>query len=895
MGISGLLSGGALLGVCGLLSGLIATMLPMWLITRIELHNKLCWTGSGLWLTNFVWGQDIPEMGLVCDGEALNTYKLYCDSPDASDFDKSMCAPTNTAKATMIAAQITGAIALFLAYRVGTKKYGMGSEDYAGELRLSRLLVLAATVTFVLGSIGFGVIYTSRLFSAEHAYEISKNTASPFESSQFGCYFQSPLRAKNPFKAIVKSSPLNCLYGGPSFALAVMSFVCWILAAVFFMIMHFDIKRLQITLRTDPNARVTPKRPIRHPLLTEVLYPRNYSLYGAMSRHFIGSRWRRVVLMALPTTTMLTATIFTVMMLLNGAAVQVFIRLSSPAFSRNEWTEVLKQYPAHTVDFPEESLFAPNQKQPAVVEIIEEVFDFTMLTSIKNFWDGKAYALAILTAVFCAVWPFLRVAIHLFLFFIPVPEQHRGRTLTWLDSLGKWTMVNTFVLCFMGVAFHLHSKIRIKGLLPMSKDLINADIEVSLGPRIATYLFVVGVLLSIVVSEVYIILHRYCRDWEEHRNAESMTQQTNQQGALLDSSVDRLLVQGTTINAADTRGADGDNLFRAPSIRPEVKYEHGFGYEALCDRHQNPILGRGKFQYTPLAKALVWVALGLTAFTTLAGMLQVSMAFTFDGLVGEIIVDERDRRREYSLMSIGTSIRENIGAKPLGGTLLTGVFFLVSFVVPLLRIGGLSVLWFVPMRPRQQRFWFHLLEVLESWSALDVYFVSTLAATLEIGSLSKVILGDSFPAVEELVNSKFPQFGGLFVVHEELLNGMYLILTGVILEKFMSLFIVAQTATAVAERIAEEKLAIERNRMLPGIREENDMFRELEEHPETWAILSPAARYTSASANTTLVYSGLPRFVWTVGARLGLMQEVEKEVAEGVDIPNAYFSLERTS
>ena len=207
------------------------------------------------------------------------------------------------------------------------------------------------------------------------------------------------------------------------------------------------------------------------------------------------------------------------------------------------------------------------------------------------------------------------------------------------------------------------------------------------------------------------------------------------------------------------------------------------------------------------------------------------------------------------------------------------------------------MLWYVPMRPNQQKSWFHLLEILESWSALDVYFVSILAATLEISDLSQVILGQSFPAVEELVNSKFPQFGGLFLIKQELLNGMYLILVGVVFEKFMALFIIAQTANAVAERKAEERLALERNRMLPSVREENDLIQELDEHPETWAILSPAARYTSASANTKIVYSGLPRIFWMLGIRLGLMSEVQNlnglnqsqgtTGAEGV-----YFSLE---
>lgn len=894
MGLSGILAGGALLAVTGLLSGLLSTFLPMWLITRLELHHHLCWTGTGLWQTNFVWGQDIPEMGLKCEGEAQNTYNLYC-SAESTDFEKSMCFPTNVAKISLLASQAVGVITLFVMCQFGAKRYH-STGDYLQELWLSRILVLLSLVCCGLEATGFGVIYHSELFSAAHVREISSNYPVPFPSHEFGCEFQSPLRAKNFIKAITKSSPLNCLYGGPAFAMAATSLVAWALAALFFMVLYMDVLRLQARMEKDPSQRITPKRPIRHPVLTEVLYPRNYSLYGAISRRYEGSRWRRLAVLTLPLLTMATFVHFAIMMLLNGAAVQVFIRLSSPRFSRLEWETALQGHRAHIAEFPQSDKIDASRPQIAVIEIIEEVFDFTMLTSIKNFWDGKAYALAILTAVFCAAWPYLRVVVQLVMYFIPLPEQHRGRTFTWIDSLGKWTFVNTFVLCFMGVAFHLHSTLKF-GLPMASKDFLDVDIEVSLGPRIATYMFVFGTIASILISELHLILHRKCRDWEELRNAESLAhlgQENNN-----DESQVRISRGGSppSVLAAGSDAETSEEAVQArahlENMHKKVIYQHGFGYESLCDRYHNPIQGGAKYAYSGVAKVLVWVALGFTACTTLAGMLQVSIAFDFQGLVGDIIVDAHDKIRQYSLVSIGTSIETEMGSTVLGGVFLTGVFFSVAFVAPLLRLFGLSVLWYVPMRPAQQKFWFHLMEMIESWSALDVYFVSILAATLEISELSQVILGNSFPAVEKLVEDKFPQFGGLFRIEQHLLNGMYLIFVGVFMEKLMSLFIVAQTASAIAERTAEEKLALDRNRMLPGIREESDVLRELEEHPETWAILSPAARYTSASANTSIVYSGLPRIAWLLGIRLGLMVEVVPENEEGLEGGQVrYFSLE---
>jgi len=156
-----------------------------------------------------------------------------------------------------------------------------------------------------------------------------------------------------------------------------------------------------------------------------------------------------------------------------------------------------------------------------------------------------------------------------------------------------------------------------------------------------------------------------------------------------------------------------------------------------------------------------------------------------------------------------------------------------------------------------------------------VYVVSTLAAALEIGELSFTILGTSFPALERLVEDALPATGGLLVVKQRLLDGMWLILAGVLLEKLLSQFIVTQTAVAVAERRAEEDLAISRRSALPTVREEHDLAVELEEFPESLAILSPAARYTLASGVPSgVAWGGFPRVVWSWGLALGLIVEV---------------------
>jgi len=904
MGVSGLLAGGVLLSVVGLLAGIMSVALNMWLIQRIELHNKLCWTGEGLWLYDYVWGVDIPEMGLTCSGEAKSVADHFCHvDAHAQDADldaypasyrDAMCSRTTMAKVSSLASVVAGAVTLCLTWLVfvgsttlanfarrvtatppvrlimgGGGSASIADDDtlseasdegrnveFDSEFKLAVAATVAACAACALQAATFFNVYTSPMFSNEHAHDISQHNAVPFNSSQFGCVFQSPLARVTD---ITKSSPLRCLFGGPSFAMSAMSFVSWAFAVFFFAMLAYHVKRLQrFQMSGNPAIASAGARTVRHPMLSALLFPRTYSLHGAVSRRFqhLPPWRRRILVMGLPFLSLGTAVLFAVMMLNNGSAVQVFVRIQSPLLSDPEVMNSVAQrfhlaHKAHVVIQDDVT------RQPHTIEIIEEVFDFTMLTSITNFWDGKAYALAILTAVFCAVWPFLRVFIQILLYFVPVDEAERGRTLTWLDALGKWPLVNLFILCFMGVAFHLNALIKVPGLVPRRPDLVDVGVEVILAPRFATYVFVVGCALSILVSTLNVYIHRWAKHWEEASRTPR------------------------SVSVADTPYTE----LRRPMVPAPrtVRYLKGYGYEALCDRFHMPVPGK-KYVYTPLAKTLVWMLIGFTACTTLAGMLEVSLAFTFMGVIGNGLVDEHDRYRAYSMLSIGVSIETDMGGKPMGTQFLTAMFFITALIGPLLRICGLTLMWFVPMRPQQQQGWFHIMEIIDGWSALDVFFVSTLAATLEIGDLSHSILGSSFPNLEKLADDVLPSSGGLFVVKESLLNGMWLLLTAVLCEKLLSQFIVSQTAITVAERLAEEAA---------GPREEQAAVeREIESHPEILVALSPAARYTSASGMQSIVYSGLPRFVWSAGIAIGLMVPADEDDAnEAEQQQGQYFVL----
>jgi hypothetical protein len=272
MGLSGLLAGGALMSLVAFFSGLFATVAPMWLIVRTELHNKLCWTGEGLWAWDYTWGQHIPEMGLTCESTPHLTSTSYCNavaaSPFSQQFRDDMCQATTLAKIASIFALLAGLVTMLLMWFtfIGSKQVtrfarriastppplqplangssaaarqlhqdsdtasdlsadnGATERTFEAEFRLALGAAVAALVACMSQSLAFFRMYTSPMFTDAHAYDISKHNPVPFNSSEFGCVFQSPLASP---KDLAKSSPLKCLFGGPSFAMAATSMVSW--------------------------------------------------------------------------------------------------------------------------------------------------------------------------------------------------------------------------------------------------------------------------------------------------------------------------------------------------------------------------------------------------------------------------------------------------------------------------------------------------------------------------------------------------------------------------------------------------------------------------------------------------------------------------------------------
>jgi hypothetical protein len=71
----------------------------------------------------------------------------------------------------------------------------------------------------------------------------------------------------------------------------------------------------------------------------------------------------------------------------------------------------------------------------------------------------QVYLLAVVIAGFSGAWPYVKLALLAACWTTPtrrMPLRWRQQLLLWLEALGKWSLIDTFVLVMMMVAFKFH-------------------------------------------------------------------------------------------------------------------------------------------------------------------------------------------------------------------------------------------------------------------------------------------------------------------------------------------------------------------------------------------------------------------------------------------------------
>ncbi|KAL7719118.1 Uncharacterized protein QTN25_003494 [Entamoeba marina] len=136
-----------------------------------------------------------------------------------------------------------------------------------------------------------------------------------------------------------------------------------------------------------------------------------------------------------------------------------------------------------------------------------QVQEFNLMGSVTDMWTAGVYPLAILIFVFSGFWPYLKLVALMLCWVIPssiLPGKIRGIVLTVLDVLGKWSMLDSYVMVLMIVAFYMNIPLPIE-----NADSVDDPVLVNLFvyPAFGFVTLLMGTIMALLLSHVQVIVN----------------------------------------------------------------------------------------------------------------------------------------------------------------------------------------------------------------------------------------------------------------------------------------------------------------------------------------------------------------------------------------------------
>ncbi|GBG25388.1 Hypothetical Protein FCC1311_016062 [Hondaea fermentalgiana] len=450
-----------------------------------------------------------------------------------------------------------------------------------------------------------------------------------------------------------------------------------------------------------------------------------------------------------------------------------------------------------TVEYDHKSFWPPWRHHDTWIEHLYgpyNVFAFSLANTVTEMYQAGVYILALLVLVWSGIWPYLKLVLLLVCWITPprfIPVKVRGGMLVVFDALGKWCMIDIFLMVMMSVAFRFHV---VSSEVPYLSWLLPHEfvtLDVTVGSHWGLFGFMLAAITSILVGHVILGYHRTAVASQVSQLLRQRLSVIDEEyrgafdadfGAVMDDGdADVLMLAETEAEAAEAERSDlrqaetarlAQQLLRKPKRRryccscPQGSYFNVGSDElplsgraaAMFDRKEAVADAAGLFPKIAVSFALV-----ATFALILAGALADSFEFTFTGTAARAIriVQPESSVRRYSLVSIAQAIDpgDDVITPPwrFGVIFMQVVYLLFAMVMPLVQCFFLFALWLVPMRLRDQKIVMMVTELISAFSALDCFIVSIIAACIEINQFAVFLAGDHCDKLEEY--TKEPCFG----------------------------------------------------------------------------------------------------------------------------------------
>ncbi len=273
----------------------------------------------------------------------------------------------------------------------------------------------------------------------------------------------------------------------------------------------------------------------------------------------------------------------------------------------------------------------------------------------------------------------------------------------------------------------------------------------------------------------------------------------------------------------------GEDGFEQSSHRGPAKVGRSNQIIQVPDRLRDHAFTRPHRGETDKLKVRPWVPwiLRLLAFVTTAlvvlGCVLPSLSFEAQGIVG-VLVDSahgfEENKNENSVFSIarllvGEARLLNTGKAYVGMVSFAVLFVITTLFVPLMQALLLTVQFLRTLAPKTRRRLAVAIEILQDWQYVDVYVVSILITTSQLGNVSAYLVNPYCSSLQDTLSSLVfygllkPNDAQCFHVQAGIDSGTYVLLTAAVLLTLLHTFVTKALAQYRRDKATKEELTEE--------------------------------------------------------------------------------------
>ena len=392
---------------------------------------------------------------------------------------------------------------------------------------------------------------------------------------------------------------------------------------------------------------------------------------------------------------------------------------------------------------------------------LPDLFEFSLANSVRDMWTAGVYPLSLMIALFSGCWPYVKLLLMIFCWVMPphlLSEKRRETLLRVLDALGKWSLIDSFVMVLMLVAFRFH--------IPVPNDP-TTSFDVYVGAHIGMMFFALATMLSLVLSHICLYLHRFVT--AEHK------------------------------------------VLALPLEEKEALRCHRF-------RLSNRL---ARFTCLGQAVLPIFIVVALGSLLAGAIIPSFQFVFKGAAALALRLLNQKSST-DYSLINLGMlmpSSSENPDDPLI--RFLQATFFIFALAMPVANLLSLVVLWLTPLTLRAQHRLFVMVEVFNAWSGLDVFVLAIIGSLLELQRFAQFIVGDHCDGINAILKHFDKVLDGddvCFDVVSSLLNGCWVLFSAALITISCSVIVMQTCHSALEERT----LAVSRKHNIPSVNADDE-------------------------------------------------------------------------